>query len=232
MIVTGLDRVPMYVKQCRVMLASLQATNPGQAITVCCANWAGDELQGINSSARIVRVGYLKGDPDLAQRIWMVRFDVTCGERLFAGGHERVAWMDCDTIIRKPLGSEFWDQVAPGRSEFSVWVRPEHGESRRVQAGIWLAASGDYMPRFFRVWKQQATCNKAFLCEQLGLWRTLQICRGVTLVPLKEVYNDIWFTPDGVIWHSRKKGVKYKSWRVEEAMYRKQAEERNSVWRT
>lgn len=144
-------------------------------------------------------------------------------------GHEQIASIDCDLLIRGSLEG-LWDDLAP--SAFKVFTNRKKKKNSHTffQGGVQLFGNSPEIKRFYSEFINKLNPEFGFYEGQAGLYKMYKRHRSkVRLVDLPRKYNDDRyrsFNPKSVIWHVKHGRISLDTpFKTEAAEYLKKAEE-------
>jgi hypothetical protein len=114
---------------------------------------------------------------------------------------EKVAWLDADCLVRKPLDG-LWEDMR--ENTIKVLYRPEKAPKRRFQAGVFAIGNGFYTAQMVSEWNRMVQKCPQWYRDQECLYAAyMKFKRHIKLIKLSEAYNDSEFKDKSVIWHSK-----------------------------
>jgi len=136
-------------------------------------------------------------------------------------GVEKVAWMDADCIIRKPLEA-FWEDVE--ENTLKILYRPKKKPNRRFQAAVFAFGNGEYVKQLVDEWNEVVQKRPEWYKDQEELYKCWKRHKKhVRLIEMDGAFNDSTFNKDSTIWHSKGHHFKDPRFQKEWKMYRKEA---------
>lgn len=188
-----------HLEQAMVLIKSLAENSPNDRIRLHVVDGGDLNIGNIHPLCEIVKTSL--GIPEMNKK--KIPGVMSCHRTTIVKEaleiHDRVAYIDCDVIVREDL-SDFWSDVIP--NTIKVMHRPKADLNCRFQAGIFALGKSENVIRYIEKYDRMVQGNVYFLAEQQMLYESW-IGSGVDLVELDGRFNDWHFDDQSAIWHCK-----------------------------
>lgn len=203
-VVTAIDENPLYWELLLAFLASIEKNSPDTRVSIYLMNLNDAKAYSLVNFKCALVSGNETHSGTTFQKNYMRHTWIA--DHL--PNYERVAWIDPDCIIRKPIGGIF-DEVTP--KSIRYWHKHGKKEKHQVQGGVYVLGSSNESIKFCNNVYSDLDGTDDWMLPQTVMLRRIKKSK-LNVVPLPESYNDSNFKDDSFIWHaktSRRNNAKY-----------------------
>ena len=216
-ILTTIDDNPHYQETLMAFLASIHTNAPDELVRVHLIN-----------CTEAFRLGLFKIHDKLEERYYFIpnikRAKIIHRQKDYVleaidEGYEKVAWMDNDALVRKPL-ELFWKDV--GQECLKVLYRPKKKDHIKFQGGIFAIGNSQKTYNYLLRWAYKGEKKTGWYDVQTLMY-TLFKASGIKMLKMSWQFNDKSFKDESTIWHCKQTNFKNKHFQKEYKNYLKKA---------
>lgn len=195
-ITTGIDENPHYWDLLLAFLASIDANSPGTKVIVNTINLSPLQSGSLWAFGCVLETySHIDGTASAFQKNYYRHEWIPS----LLTANERVAWIDPDCIIRKPIDGIF-DDVEP--QSIKYWHKSGRKERHQFQGGVYVLGSSQKSIDFCDKVYSELEGTDDWMLPQTIMLRQLKKSK-LKRVNLPESYNDSKFEDDSFIWHCK-----------------------------
>ena len=188
-----------YFNLLRVFLTSVKLnSNEYVCVTLINSNEKHvDMIRAINPFVVIDKIFIANYKPWDAVRL---RMDII--KSAFDNNIDKVAWMDCDVIVRNSL-HDFWKDL--DGNVLKILVREKRrGDGTRFQAGIFGLGNSDVTRKYVKDLKESLEGESEWYDDQTNLFKFYKENKDkIKLINAGHKYNDSEFKDKSIVWHCK-----------------------------
>jgi len=198
-IVATISADRLHLEQASAMIQSLAENSPDDRVRLYVVDGTGYPAELINPACESVEVSLCLSEAKKEDIPGIMSCHRTMIIKEALHDYDRVAYIDCDAIIRKSL-DEFWHDVEPNC--IKVMHRPHADQNCKFQAGIFAIGKSPNVVKMIDEYDKRVQRNVYFLAEQQMLYEAWH-GSDVSLVEMGSEFNDWHFDDQSTIWHCK-----------------------------